>query len=125
MKTKKKILAISGSTRANSTNLSYIKAIAALANDFFEIEYSTNAVSFIPVALITASTNKKKAHQSLLGTLKIIEANITEETQLLISFAKTKINNESIIIDQETLESVKKLIHALALIVDNYENPKA
>ena len=182
MKTKKKILAISGSTRANSTNLSYIKAIAALANDFFEIkmfeslsgiphfnpdldtddpptqviayrnqlkaadgilictpEYAMgvpgalkNAIDWTvtsmefshkPVALITASSIGEKAHQSLLDTLKIIEANITEETQLLISFAKTKINNESIIIDQETLESVKKLIHALVLILDNYENP--
>ncbi|MFN0188412.1 MAG: hypothetical protein ACKVQV_06895 [Bacteroidia bacterium] len=35
---KKKILAISGSTRVQSTNLNYIHAIAQLSSDIFEIK---------------------------------------------------------------------------------------
>ena len=184
MKTTKKVIAICGSTRSASSNLDYIKAIAILAKDQFEIEVfeglsaiphfnpdldnndppaavlayrnklkaadgivictpeyamgvpgtlknaidwtvSSMEFSHKPVALITASSIGEKAHQSLLGTLKIIEANITEETQLLISFAKTKINMECIITDSATMEAVKKLIRAFTLIVENNENPNA
>ena len=38
MKEKNKILAISGSTRVQSTNLNYIRAIAQLSADIFEIK---------------------------------------------------------------------------------------
>lgn len=181
MKTKKKVIAISGSTRLNSTNLSYIKAITALAKDRFEtaildgidllphfnpdldndnppaavisfrnslktadgilictpeyamgvpgslknaIDWTVTSMEFShkPVALVTASSIGEKAHQSLLETLKIIESNINDETQLLISFAKTKINNACVIIDETTLQSIQKLIEAFALILDSYEN---
>ena len=49
-----------------------------------------------PVLLITASSSGEKAHASLLETLKVIEAIIPEECQLLISYAKTKIKNDEI-----------------------------
>ncbi|MBK8390082.1 MAG: NAD(P)H-dependent oxidoreductase [Saprospiraceae bacterium] len=146
------ILAICGSTRAQSTNLSLIKAIKHLFLEQLEIEiYSglselphfnpdlndTKEVSLFkdkikaasgvlictpeyamgvpgslknaldwtvasmefsqkPVLLITASSSGEKAHTSLLETLKVIEAIIPEECQLLISYAKTKIKNDEI-----------------------------
>ena len=146
------ILAICGSTRAQSTNLSLIKAIKHLFLEQLEIEiYSglselphynpdlddTKEVSIFknkikaasgvlictpeyamgvpgslknaldwtvasmefsqkPVLLITASSSGEKAHASLLETLKVIEAIIPEECQLLISYAKTKIKNDEI-----------------------------
>lgn len=146
------ILAICGSTRAQSTNLSLIKAIKHLFLEQLEIEiYSglselphfnpdlndTKEVSLFkdkikaasgvlictpeyamgvpgslknaldwtvasmefsqkPVLLITASSSGEKAHASLLETLKVIEAIIPEECQLLISYAKTKIKNDEI-----------------------------
>lgn len=146
------ILAICGSTRAQSTNLSLIKAIKHLFLEQLEIEiYSglselphfnpdlndTKEVSLFkdkikaasgvlictpeyamgvpgslknaldwtvasmefsqkPVLLITASSSGEKAHTSLLETLKVIEAIIPEECQLLISYAKTKIKKDEI-----------------------------
>src|SRR6266702_3558808 len=141
----KKILALCGSTRKNSSNLYLIKAIAVLSKEKFEFtifegleniphfnpdldnenppqavtdfrkllkddegilictpEYAMgvpdtlkNAIdltvsscefSHKPVALITASSLGEKAHQSLLETLRIIESNIPETSQFLISF---------------------------------------
>lgn len=149
------VLAICGSTRAQSTNLSLIKAIKHLFLEQLEIEiYSglselphfnpdlddTKEVSIFkdkikaasgvlictpeyamgvpgslknaldwtvasmefsqkPVLLITASSSGEKAHASLLETLKVIEAIIPEECQLLISYAKTKIKNDEIAYD--------------------------
>jgi len=173
MTNKKRIIAISGSTRKESTNLSYIHAITELASTAFEIlifnglsdiphfnpdldnenppkqvvdfrkqlretdgilictpEYAMgvpgtlkNAIDWIvsscefskkPVALITASSMGQKGHASLLETLKIIESDIDDTTQLLIPYAKTKIGNDSKIKDAETLTKVKKVIEALA-----------
>jgi chromate reductase, NAD(P)H dehydrogenase (quinone) len=176
MSNKKKILAISGSTRANSTNLNLIKAIIDLTTSIFTInifeglseiphfnpdldnenppgevvqfrkqlneadgilictpEYAMgvpgtlkNAIDWTvsscefsnkPTALITASSVGQKGHASLLETLKIIEAKMTQETQLVISFVKTKINNECKITDDKTLFEVNTLITAFETIL--------
>ena len=173
---KKQILAISGSMRQHSINLSLIKAIIRLYSDKVNIkickelsaiphfspdldneippsgvsnfrnqlkeadgvlictpEYAMgvpgtlkNAIDWIvssmqlshkPVALITASTAGQKAHQSLLDTLRIIEANISEGSQLLISQIKTKIKDDNII-DPDTLQQVRKLVHSLLYAMD-------
>jgi chromate reductase len=176
MTDKLKIFAICGSTRAASSNLNLIKAIAALTAGSFTIsifeglsalphfnpdldnenvphqvadfrrqlreadgvlicspEYAIgvpgtlkNAIDWTvssmefsrkPVALITASLSGEKAHSSLLGTLLIIEARMTADTQLLIPFVKTKVNNECEITDHETLNSINKLIQSLTEVV--------
>lgn len=70
-----------------------------------------------PVALVTASLSGEKAHHSLLETLKIIESNITDDTQLLIPFAKTKINKDGTITDSATLGAVLNLITAFAALL--------
>src|SRR5215510_6334518 len=158
----KKIIAISGSTRKYSTNLSLINAIKDLYGDRLEIkifeglaeiphfnpdlntdnapdkvvsfrkklteadgilictpEYAMgvpgtlkNAIDWTvssmefshkPVALITASSSGQKGHQSLLDTLKVIESDIPDDSQLLISFIKTKLKEDKIV-DQVTLD---------------------
>ncbi len=85
------------------------------------IDWTVSSMEFSqkPVALITASLSGEKAHQSLLGTLLIIEAKMTADTQLLISFVKTKVSSECKIIDQETLNSINKLIQSLKEIIIN------
>lgn len=171
MPIKHKILALSGSTRENSTNLNLIKAIAGLTKEKFDVtifdglteiphfnpdldtdnppkriidfrkrlkdadgilictpEYAMgvpgtlkNAIDWTvssmefskkPTALITASSQGEKGHASLLETLKVIEADITNETQLLISFAKTKVSKDYKITDKKTLEEVNLLVEA-------------
>jgi chromate reductase, NAD(P)H dehydrogenase (quinone) len=171
-----KILAISGSTRKESSNLNLIKAIADLTSEIFDItvfeglstlphfnpdldnenvpheitdfrnqlreadgilictpEYAIgvpgslkNAIDWTvssmefskkPVALITASLSGEKAHHSLLGTLLIIEAHLTDETQLLIPYIKTKVTKDYKVTDQLTLASIHKLTKSLMRII--------
>jgi NAD(P)H-dependent FMN reductase len=168
-KEKKKVFAISGSTRANSTNHSLIRAIANLMKDSFSVEVFEgigrlphfdprhidegapaevvffrekiaaadgvlictpeyahgvpgslkNAIDWTvascefsqkPTVLITASTDGQYGHKALLETLRVIEAKAIDELQLLIRFARTKINGEGDITDAGTLGEVRQLM---------------
>jgi chromate reductase, NAD(P)H dehydrogenase (quinone) len=84
------------------------------------IDWTVSSMEFShkATALITASSMGEKAHASLLETLKVIEANITEQTQLLIPFAKTKVSNECKITDAKTLNEVNALMDAFAKSVE-------
>jgi len=165
----KKILAICGSTRKTSSNLSLIHAITELTSGRFNIsifegianiphfspdldnenppasvvhfrkllkeadgvlictpEYAMgvpgtlkNAIDWTvsscefshkPVTLITASSLGENGHDSLMKTLRIIEAKVTGQTQLVISHVKTKVSRDNKIIDPITLGKVNELI---------------
>ena len=182
MPDRKKILAISGSTRQSSANLNLIKAIIDFSADKLDIkifqglsdiphfnpdldtdnppgniadfrrqlndadgilictpEYamgvpgtlknaidwtvSSNEFFHKPVALITASSSGQKGHLSLIETLKIIESDIPDDSQLLISFVKTKVSNDGKITDAETREQIKKLVASLMKTIDNKMKP--
>lgn len=79
------------------------------------IDWTVSSCEFSnkPVALITASSSGEKAHESLLGTLKIIEARMNEQTQLHIPFIKTKIDASGQITDPVLLTRIKELIASL------------
>lgn len=169
MENRRKILAISGSTRQNSTNHRLIKAISGISTNIFDIQFYNglsllphfnpdddnesvapevthfrqllneadgviictpeyahgvpgslkNAIDWTvgtcefshkPTVLITASTDGKYGHQSLLETLRVIEAENIDETQLLISFASSKVSKDNKIIDRQTLEDIKLIL---------------
>jgi hypothetical protein len=59
-----------------------------------------------------------KCHESLLKTLRIIESKITDQTQLLISYVKTKVSRDNKITDSATLEKVTQLIKAFDDLID-------
>jgi NAD(P)H-dependent FMN reductase len=166
---KKKVLAISGSTRANSTNRQYIMAFRDIAKEIMEVELYENIAelpafnpdldnesvpaivtnfrnkirmvdgvlictpeyamgipgslknaidwtvsscefSQKPVALITASTSGSKGHKALIDVLNVIEAIPATEAQLLIPFAKTKIDENNKIKDPATFEQLQDLV---------------
>ena len=71
---------------------------------------SSGEFSHKPVALVTASSLGENGHQSLLKTLKIIESKITDQTQLLISFVKTKVSGDNKIVEAVTLNQINDLI---------------
>lgn len=178
MPNSKTVLAICGSTRAQSSNLNLIKAFAALAKDLFEVEIFTglaelpqfnpdldtenpapevadfrnqlkaadgilictpeyamgvpgslkNAIDWTvssmefhqkPTALITASSVGQKGHQALLETLMVIEAKMVEETKLIVPFIRTKVNDEGVITNENTLNEVKTLIQAFSNLLLN------
>ncbi|MCZ4242893.1 NADPH-dependent FMN reductase [Pedobacter punctiformis] len=64
---------------------------------------SSASISKKPVLSVIASSQGEKAFQSLIDILTVIEA---EVFPLLISFAKTKINDQFNITDKHTLESL-------------------
>lgn len=167
------VIAIVGSTRRTSMNLSLVQAIAQLSNEYFSVtifqgisdlphfnpdldtdtppgeiqmfrellrnsdgvlictpEYAMgvpgtlkNALDWMvsssefskkPVALITASSLGEKGHASLLDTLRVIESEITDETHLLISFVRAKVNALGEITDEATRKQVINLVKALS-----------
>jgi chromate reductase len=85
------------------------------------VDWTVSSMDFSgkPVALITASLSGLQAHKSILGTLLILEARITAETQLLISFVKSNVSSDCKITETETLNCVLKLIRSLIKIIRN------
>ncbi|HEY0176772.1 MAG TPA: NAD(P)H-dependent oxidoreductase [Pedobacter sp.] len=84
------------------------------------IDWTVSSMEFSkkPVALITAATSGAISHQSLLGTLLILESRITGDTQLIISAVKSKISANNEITDRVTLNQVEKLIRSLTGIIN-------
>lgn len=87
------------------------------------IDWTVSSMEFSkkPVALITASLSGERAHQSLLGTLLIIESLMTEHTQLLIPFIKSKVNEQGIT-DKDTLDKVNQLIQSFEQLIRHKDN---
>jgi chromate reductase, NAD(P)H dehydrogenase (quinone) len=78
------------------------------------IDWTVSSMEFShkPVALITASTAGHKAHDSLMETLKVIEADIPDISQLVISHVRTKVQGNDIT-DSNTLNQVKSVVDSL------------
>lgn len=169
-----KILAISGSLRASSSNTAILRAVIKLAPDNIEIklyeglgklphfnpdldndnppeailslrnelneadgvmictpEYahnipgslknlldwnvSTCLLSNKPVAVIATGDY---AQQSLLETLRLIEAKAGEKTTLLIPYSQSRIDAEGNIKDAETLQVLKELLYTFVQMID-------
>ncbi len=83
------------------------------------IDWTVSSCEFShkPVALITASTSGLKAHDALLATLQVIEAEMTPDTAMVISFIKTKVNADGKITDEATLQRVQKLLAAFGSLM--------
>ena len=88
----------------------YAHGVPGVLKNAIDWTVSTCEFSHKPTALITASTEGKFAHSSLIETLRVIEAEAIEELQLLIPFAQTKINKEGKIIDERTAREIETLM---------------
>lgn len=166
--TRQKVLAISGSTRAHSSNEAILRVIARLLAPDIDIEFyqgltrlpyfnpdvpeeditpevqefralvaaadgviictpeyvfslpgalknalewavSTTVFAAKPVAVITASAVGEKGHASLLLIMETLAASLSEETNLLISGVRSKINKEGESIDPVLAQALEKL----------------
>ena len=61
-----------------------------------------------PVMLVTASSQGQYAHESLQLTLGALTAKLSEETNLLIPFIRSKMDSEGNIVDKVVKENLKK-----------------
>jgi chromate reductase, NAD(P)H dehydrogenase (quinone) len=77
---------------------------------------SSGSFSGKPVALITASTGGEDAHEAMIKILNAIDATLSPETTLLISFIRTKIVDGKVT-DEETVKSLKNVFQALTRLI--------
>jgi NAD(P)H-dependent FMN reductase len=79
------------------------------------LDWTVSSAGFVdkPVALVTASSQGKYAHASLLLTLGAITAKMDEDAALLIPFIRSKVNNAGEVTDEGVLQSLQKVLNAL------------
>lgn len=63
-----------------------------------------------PVALITASLGGEHAHASLLLTLGALSAKIIDDATLVISFIRSKMDNNGNLINEEAAKNLNKVL---------------
>ena len=88
----------------------YVFGVPGALKNAIDWTVSSGDFSGKPTALITASLSGEKAHESLLLTLKTVETNMDENSALLISYARSKVNAEGAVSDTPTIEALKVLI---------------
>ena len=76
------------------------------------LDWTVSTGEFVnkPVALITAATGGDKAHAYLKLTLTALSARVLEETTLLISFIRSKMNTNCEVTDNETIQAIKNIM---------------
>jgi NAD(P)H-dependent FMN reductase len=90
----------------------YVFAVPGALKNAIDWTVSSGEFMHKPVALITASGLGEKAHDSLLLTLRTLEAKIGENSALLISHARSKVNSEGVVSDAATIEALMKLVES-------------
>jgi chromate reductase, NAD(P)H dehydrogenase (quinone) len=80
---------------------------------------SSTVFSEKPVALITAASQGEKAHASMSLTLGALGARISEDTKLLISFIKTKLDEKGEVADPDVPTLINRVIQALLQTVES------
>ena len=73
-----------------------------------------------PVMLVTASLSGEKAHVSLLGTLRVIEAMVPDGNTALVPFARTKVNADGIT-DGSTLSEIQVVLQNFLMELQRVE----
>lgn len=100
----------------------YAMGVPGTLKNAIDWTVSSSEFSHKPTALITASSLGEKGHASLLETLRIIEADVTEDTQLLIPFVRSKVNTSGQITDETVLQAVTRLMDQLGLKIHTNSN---
>ena len=90
----------------------YAMGVPGTLKNMIDWTVSSMDLSHKPAALITASTSGQKAHQSLVETLRILEADLPDDSLLLISHVKAKVNGDKIV-DALTLTQIKGVMDSL------------
>ena len=91
----------------------YVFSLPAVLKNALEWMVSTTIFSDKPTAIIVASASGEKAFESLNLILTTLEANMHEESKLLIRGAKSKINQDGQFSDKETEKQITQLMLSL------------
>jgi NAD(P)H-dependent FMN reductase len=97
----------------------YVFSIPSGLKNAIEWCVSTTVFSDKPIGLITASANGQKGHDELQLIMKTVMTKFTDDTTLLIQGIKGKINGLGQIIDQKTIDDLKRFTAAFKTLVEN------
>lgn len=99
----------------------YAMGVPGTLKNAIDWTVATTSFSNKPTVLITASTSGLKAHEALMNTLKVIEAKMNEDSQLVISFINTKVDKECNITDATTKADVLKVMETLSQLTQHQD----
>lgn len=97
----------------------YIFSIPSGLKNMIEWCIATTVFSDKPTGLITASASGEKAHEELQLIMKTAMANFTNKTTLLVQGVKGKISEQGQIVDEITLNNLKKFAQSFINLVKN------
>jgi len=100
----------------------YVFSIPAVVKNAIEWTVSTTVFSDKPVAIITASTSGKEAHQSLALVMRTIYARVPDECRLLIQVPKSKVDSAGNITDNATQQQLEALVDAFSQTIRDFRN---
>jgi NAD(P)H-dependent FMN reductase len=109
---------ISGSNAILISTPEYVFSIPAGLKNALEWCVSTTIFSEKSTALLTASSDGKKAHEELQLIMKTLMANFTDKTTLLISGIKGKIDRSGNIIDHRSEELLRDMIQGFVELIN-------
>ena len=96
----------------------YIFSLPGSLKNVIEWCVSTTVFSQKPIGLITASSSGQLGHEELKLVMKTVESKFTNETTLLISGIKGKLDNMGNLIDSEMIEKLNRFIVAFDKLVN-------
>lgn len=99
----------------------YVFSIPGVVKNAIEWTVSTTVFTDKPVAIVTASTSGKEAHQSLGLVMKTIYARVPDECRLLIQAPKSKLDNDGNVTDATTRGQLEALVDAFNGMVAAYQ----
>ena len=91
----------------------YVYSIPSGLKNALEWCVSTTVFSGKPAVLITASADGQKGHEELKLIMRTIQANVTEQTSLLIRGIKGKFDSGGNLTDQKITGQLETLVHEL------------
>lgn len=91
----------------------YVFSVPGIIKNAIEWTVSTTLFSEKPVAIITASSAGEKAHESLVMIMRTIYARVSDDSTLLISGVKSKMDESGAIKDEEVVSDIDRVVNAL------------
>ena len=95
----------------------YVFSVPSCLKNMIEWCVSTTVFSNKRVSIITASSSGEKGHEELKLILETIQANLSEETTLLIQGLKGKVDKNGEIIDTTTKAELLKLTKSFKTLI--------
>jgi NAD(P)H-dependent FMN reductase len=103
----------------------YVFSLPGSFKNAIEWCVSTTLFTGKPVALITASSSGRVAHESLNLVMRTVGARLNNKCSILISAPKTKVSVDGQVTDENTLSAIRELMQTFLQMLQENEVPLA